>query len=614
MSDETPPPPPTLDEIRSHPWETIAVQAKVPTCHEMADCLFKRASELETSGDEVGGRVHRFVGQLAFMHLEPGNEDAPLRPAIIMQTKRSASLDDYDEAALDLVQSLVGSTDIPSLRARFSDILWIARKDYRAATQAATDYLATFKVVDEMDKWVWDIDGLDRGMGIARALGTKKPLFRSYIDFIEGRLKSLEASCDDAYASHLLRLLAEHRAGDLSRSAEIAESIADRLEAAGSSFLAQDYYDHAARFLQIQSKPGEAQRVGQKKGESLVTQATACIDKAGQGYFSATHHLARGVECLRQARADENRVRELHKRLLEWQENATREMQSYSHEMDVSQLIENARMHMKGKSLHEAIFAMALGHPATDLAALRKRVIENAENFPLSTLFGGSMMARDGRVVAHRPSGFTTDEETKEKFIETEMFHQACQVDWNLRAQSYIDVCRREIWMTHRPRLQDLQFLVLQNPFIPRGYEPLFLKGIIAGFRGDFDITAHLLVPQVEEIIRHVLKRAGHVTSKLDAKLIQEQRLLGTLLSLPETVEIFGEDHVFELRGLLCEKFGYDLRNRLAHGFVAYGDCWGADVINLWWLVIRFLCFPIARKFKMTQDEAELFPNPTDDN
>lgn len=123
-----------------------------------------------------------------------------------------------------------------------------------------------------------------------------------------------------------------------------------------------------------------------------------------------------------------------------------------------------------------------------------------------------------------------------------------------MRAQAYIYVCRGEIWLTHRPTLGDVQFLVMQNPFIPRGHEPLFLKGIIAGFRGDFDIVAHLLVPQIEESIRHVLQRAGYVTSKLDSKLIQEQRLLGTLLAMPETEEIFGRDQVLNFVGYCVRK------------------------------------------------------------
>jgi hypothetical protein len=208
------------------------------------------------------------------------------------------------------------------------------------------------------------------------------------------------------------------------------------------------------------------------------------------------------------------------------------------------------------------------------------------------------MIAPDGRVTAHKPPGLATDKETEDAAIEAEMFHQASRIDWDLRARAYIDVCRKQIVEEHQPTLIDLQFLVLHNPFIPPGHEMIFLKGILAGFRGDLDITAHFLVPQIEEAIRYVLRSAGYVTSKLDSKLIQEQRQLGTLLKLPETTEILRADHVFELRGILCEKFGYDLRNRLAHGFVTYHECWSADVLNLWWLVIRLLSFPAARKAK----------------
>jgi hypothetical protein len=301
-----------------------------------------------------------------------------------------------------------------------------------------------------------------------------------------------------------------------------------------------------------------------------------------------------GIECLRQAKADAARIETLHKTLIHWQQKTAGELQTFSQQMDVSQIVEAVRKHMEGKTLSDAIFAMALGHPVINCDELRKRVLKNADQFPLTTLFAGSLLASDGRVVAHKPPGFTRDADEREKFIEAEMFHHAAQIDWNLRAQAYIDVCRSEIWLTHRPTLGDLQFLVMQNPFVPPGHEAIFLKGIVAGFRGEFDTVAHFLVPQIEESIRYVLKGTGYVTSKLDSKLIQEERLLGTLLTMPETTEIFGKDQVFELRGLLCEKTGCDLRNRLAHGFLTYNQCWDFDVMNVWWLVIRLVSFPIA--------------------
>jgi Domain of unknown function (DUF4209) len=81
--------------------------------------------------------------------------------------------------------------------------------------------------------------------------------------------------------------------------------------------------------------------------------------------------------------------------------------------------------------------------------------------------------------------------------------------------------------------------------------------------------------------------------SKLDSKLIQEVRLLGTLLAMAETREIFGADIVFDLRGTLVEKFGWDLRNRLAHGLMHEGRFYSADVIYVWSLILQLCCIPL---------------------
>ncbi|PYJ23827.1 MAG: hypothetical protein DME99_01735 [Verrucomicrobia bacterium] len=590
--------PPSTEDITAQPWQDVARQAEHPSYTHISTKFSQKAAELEQAGDSTGASVYRFLNHIVFIHLDPDNKDQPLRPAWMSPTGRSAAIEDFDEQARDTIEKLIQSTEVPLLRARFADMVWLLRKNYKMAELAATEYLAAFKQLDDSDNWAYEFACLKRGIALARMLGAKNKLFLDYVSFIESRLSSLETTCTDSLGTRLLDLLFEYRSGEPVVSARIAETIGDRLEPTGSSFLARDYYDIAAKFHRANGDMANVQRLGIKKGESLVRQAEACIGKEGQGYFTATHHLAIAIECFRQSGADDAKIQSLHKQLIEWQAKTSGEMKSFSHEVDTSNIVAAARDSVKGKALPQAIFAMAIGHPVINADELRKRVMGYMNDFPLTHLFSAAFMAGDGRVMAHKPSALTTDEETREKAIEAEMFHQAANIDWPLRAQAYINTCREQITEEHHPTLQELQFLVLHNPFIPEGHEPIFLRGILAGFRGEFDIVPHFLVPQIEESIRHILRSAGHVTSKLDAKLIQEQRLLGTLLGLPETIEILGKDHVFELRGILCEKFGYDLRNRLAHGFVSYSDCWGADVLNLWWLVIRLLSIPAARKAK----------------
>jgi hypothetical protein len=114
-------------------------------------------------------------------------------------------------------------------------------------------------------------------------------------------------------------------------------------------------------------------------------------------------------------------------------------MQTFSQEMDVSQLVEAARKHIEGKTLSDAIFAMALGHPVINCDELRKRVLKHASQFPLTTLFAGSLVDSAGRVIGHKPSGFTRDADEREKFIEAEMIHQAAQVSKIIRGAKRVD-------------------------------------------------------------------------------------------------------------------------------------------------------------------------------
>jgi len=143
---------PTWNEISSYPWENVALEAEPSTCHEIAERLLKKSSGLRATNDQVGERVFQFIGQLAFMHLDPSNPDIPFGAAVIMGTKRSAMLNDYGEDELALVHKLADETAIPALRARFSDILWVRQKDYKKAEQAAKDYLESFRAIDSAEK------------------------------------------------------------------------------------------------------------------------------------------------------------------------------------------------------------------------------------------------------------------------------------------------------------------------------------------------------------------------------------------------------------------------------------------------------------------------------
>nr|WP_274521872.1 DUF4209 domain-containing protein [Halorhodospira halochloris] len=88
-------------------------------------------------------------------------------------------------------------------------------------------------------------------------------------------------------------------------------------------------------------------------------------------------------------------------------------------------------------------------------------------------------------------------------------------------------------------------------------------------------------------MVRHHLKIAGVKTTSLDKNGIEHEIGLSSLIEIPEVKKIFGEDLAFEFDALLCNSFGPNLRNEIAHGLLDDQSCESIYAIYAWWLGLR---------------------------
>ena len=239
-------------------------------------------------------------------------------------------------------------------------------------------------------------------------------------------------------------------------------------------------------------------------------------------------------------------------------------------------------------------FELALGrfahvsHP-TNVASLKAQTLKQSEETIFDKVMVQTKVDRAGKVAdTMDPSSFggPVDGEVLRK----KMVQMANEVQWPLQMSWNIEPARIAFVAEHSVRRDSLRFLVCFNPFIPEGHEGIYLRGIQAGFHGDWLVAMHLLIPQVEASIRHVLQEAGVVTSTLESDGTQKERDLNQLLWMPEVENIFGPDITFDLRGILIERFGHNMRNESAHGLMPEGAFYGPASVFLWWLIIH-LCW-----------------------
>lgn len=197
-------------------------------------------------------------------------------------------------------------------------------------------------------------------------------------------------------------------------------------------------------------------------------------------------------------------------------------------------------------------------------------------------------MSRDGRVIAKRPAMSLGGELTEddEIAIRAEMIRDYGTLV-SIVAQGDIWPALEVLLLEHRLRESDFLDLARHSPLVPKERAGLFGKALFAGYERDFVTALHLLIPQIEHLVRVHLKQAGAKTTNLDKDGIQNENGMSTLMDLPEAEQVFGKDLAFEFKSLFCDAFGPNLRNELAHGLLDEDGCHSPFAIYAWWLALR---------------------------
>ena len=583
-----------FDEVDRYDWRAVIAAPNRPQWEQYSRLFSNEAQRLSGAGDALGERVFRFLSAVTSLAAAFGREGDPFQPMLHTPTGRSAALVDFSSPDTEVLRQLTAVTDDPEIRARFADVACCRKFSPEMAREAVVSYLAAATLREDVERWPRFQHYLLRAAQLARRLGRKNQPFADVEKQVEDLLKRTSPTDSGLCCVKLLELVTEFAFGDAATYAVLAEEIAERLEKGRKFDFAGRYWTVAADLHRDAKSLDHVKRCRLRAAETHILEVNGLENVKGAGGLNITHHLSSGLEALRRAGADKSRIEEIHQRLLRAQKESLNEMGTFTHEMDISELKAKARDAVSGCGLRTALIRLATGIDPVDPDKFRAEVEENAKNYPLQALIPTSVVDHEGRVIGQRPSMFTNDPAQYQAALEGEMFHQATQTQWPFRVSAFIEPAMTQIFEEYRPDWRDLIGLVRNNPFVPPGHEEFFVRGIHAGLTGDLVAVAQYLAPQVENSIRFVLEQKSVITSKFDEEQIQEERTLDGLLRLPQTLELFGAGHIFELRGVLSEPLGWNLRNRVAHGLVTADECYAPASLMLWWLVVRFCLFPLV--------------------
>lgn len=575
----------SVQDFENTDWRTVPATCPQRECTAYSYVFFEQAALAEKAGSERDQEVFTLLGAICSMLLRT-DLDTVFKPAFELPPMRSFVLDDFQDAHLEALASVVETIEDAELRARVADVLWEKRRSkYHSLLPLAIEaYLASAEhLLQDNQSWTLATERLERAVRLTSYANRRDEVLVHLRVLLQ---KALEQEPSFLQA-RLIEMVLQFDQDDHAELAESAKAAAHKAQVGGSFHVEGALWGLVADCYR---RVGDQQRERDARilqAESLVKIAQGYAGSPSPNYAAAAFHLGRAIESYRRIGGLQTRTRELHRQLLEWQKLYESQMQEAKYTVDITKFVMHYTESVKGQELGTALSILAFTPRSPQVQQLRKLVESYIEKFPLSQMMSTVIVDEQGKYIASNTGLFSDNSKEREKAIQDKMFHEAI-LHQTLMAQAVILPMIHQVQREHRVRLDDLRFLVSHNSFIPEGHELIFAKGFLAGLNGDFLTAAHLLIPQIENSLRYILSQRGVITSSLDTKTgRQEEQGLDALLSKPELVEILGEDTVFDLRGLLIERFGSNLRIWLCHGLLREEHFFSLQIVYCWWLVFH---------------------------
>ena len=123
----------------------------------------------------------------------------------------------------------------------------------------------------------------------------------------------------------------------------------------------------------------------------------------------------------------------------------------------------------------------------------------------------------------------------------------------------------------------------INSKFIPQDRIHLYVQGLYFGFKGDYSLASHILLPQMENSFRHIAQQHNIITTRLSEEIQNENTMGGVLAKLKQHTD---PDLWSELNYFLLDGVGF--RNQVMHGLLSHEQMFHYG-IYLCWLCLKII-------------------------
>ncbi|MEE4179034.1 MULTISPECIES: DUF4209 domain-containing protein [Pseudomonas syringae group] len=563
--------------------------------------LSSRSRQALANKNYSGYRAYRVLMVVCSYHFSVNRQDA-FGPRLIrdgMRTPIPADIAGEQSQALATIAEMI---DHPLLRARVADVAWYNRRNlHRSAGLAIASYCQTIEFyLDDKLSFRYEppsglsskvVDLIERAFHIVASTGKRKTPPEIVIATWNRLYTHAEKLRCFTSLDRLARLGQSFNLIEWAQVAQDAERSANAAAVSDYAMAVKIVWELAA-LAHHQSKD----HAGFKRCKLKSIEQTLWMREGVDSFMARASWTRDAIRELRAIPGMQAELEALKAELLELQAQAAHEFSSFQIPMDLSEERQGTINIFKDLTLPEFFYTFARICEVPEKMALHTDIIRGRSDSFLSDLFNGQIYTDAlGRVVTQAPTINLNDTPPPEWYDHESLRY--LDIQYQMWVESRIKPAARTLMTKFAVDDRHLMAIVSASPFVPSGFEGIYALGLARFLQGDMMSACHLLFPQLENSLRHVLSDAGIDTSKLDEELLQEDRSLSGLLSnrREQLESVFGIDLIYTIDLLFNLKGGPCLRHEIAHGKLASDACYLHSSIYACWLMYYLMCLPLQR-------------------
>jgi hypothetical protein len=493
-----------------------------------------------------------------------GSVFSPKREANVSENiVESPNLSEFNDSTVENWVRLGKELKRPELRARFSDAAWeLSRKitgkrvSYRVGLRAAEAHLEAANETRE-GEFFDAVLAATRAIQLAHQLGAKE-IFTKSFDLMIELADTADQSLMGRWFAPFDRLI--HQKG---LTAEQREAIVSALEKRFREAIVRKDLHQQKMAGQALALHFHGHRDYDRAKEITLSYGEATIALTDeQSAMLATHHLSSVMDdYLRMGlRGDSDRVRVL---LEERAKGAHSEMREHSFEikLDLGDVEASIAEKIDHKDPYFALWRLAWScAPVPEDVVARFQAA--SEEFSFHRIMPLSIIGELGLPVS---SIDTYDRDQQGRHV----LEVKQEMSFNAGLFAYgIEEWKKKFALEDFHRVPGLFDCLL----IPDARQVFFEQGFAAYAAGDYFKAIHILIPQIENSLRELLKLLGLPITKTDDEGGFEHKNMNDVLHDEIVREVLDERLWSFLKVLYTDKRGFNLRNVVMHGIAEPGE------------------------------------------